>query len=107
MVRTNTAAIVILGMTYALGSLPADAQSKVETVEKIVEGARRTNPALKVRIDPRTGLPTSINGLRPAADPIISLNASRGPSGQPTEDDIRAAAEAFFETGALSAAFNT
>jgi len=106
MIRTITAAIAILGITYALRALPADAQSKVETVEKIVEGARRTNPALKIRIDPRTGLPTSINGLRPAVDPGVSLSASRGPSGQPTEDDIRAAAEAFFKTGALSAAFN-
>ena len=106
MVRTITAAIAILGITYALRALPADAQSKVETVEKIIEGARRTNPALKIRIDPRTGLPTSINGLRPAVDPGVSLSASRGPSGQPTEDDIRAAAEAFFKTGALSAAFN-
>ncbi len=106
MVRNITAAIAILGITYVLGALPADAQSNVETVEKIVEGARRTNPALKVRIDPRTGLPTSIKGLRPAVDPLISLNASRGPSGQPTEEDIRAAAEAFFKTGALSAAFD-
>ena len=105
MIRTITAAIAILGITYALWTLPADAQSKVETVEKIVEGARKTNPALKVRIDPRTGLPASINGLRPAVDPVVSLSASRGPSGQPTEDDIRAAAEAFFKTGALSTAF--
>jgi len=71
MIRTITAAIAILGITYALRALPADAQSKVETVEKIIEGARRTNPALKIRIDPRTGLPTSINGLRPAVDPGV------------------------------------
>ncbi len=105
MVKTITAAIAILSTTYVIWSLPANAQSKAETVDKIVEGARRTNPALKVRTDPLTGLPTSIKGLRPAIDPAVSLNASRGPSGQPTEDDIRAAAEAFFRTGALSAAF--
>ncbi|MDX2287282.1 MAG: M4 family metallopeptidase [Hyphomicrobiaceae bacterium] len=74
-------------------------------VKRIVEDARRTNPSLRVRIDPATGMPKSVRGLRPAVDPDVSLGASRNAAGTPSEADVIRAAETFFKTGELAAAY--
>ncbi|MDX2259915.1 MAG: M4 family metallopeptidase [Hyphomicrobiaceae bacterium] len=98
------AGLVLAGVAMGPDAL---AQEPSETVRKMVDEARRANPSLRVRIDPVTGLPTSIRGLRPVVDPDITLGASRSASGRPSETDIRKAAEAYFRTGELSAAFTT
>lgn len=103
-------AIVAAGLVLPIFVASAHAQergsaAKPRPVEKILQDARSRNPALKVRVDPATGLPRTINGLRPRVDPDVSLGASRDASGQPSQVDIMRAAEAFFRTGELSAAF--
>lgn len=84
---------------------PAPAQENAEAVKRSVEAARKTNPALNVRTDSITGMPTSVRGLRPKVDPSISLGVSRDAAGQPSDADIAKAAELFFRTGALAAAY--
>lgn len=88
----------------AIGTGPAAQQSSA-TVKQIIQDARLANPALRVTLDPRTGLPSRIKGIRPLVDPEIALGASRGATGAPSEADILKAAEAFFRSGELSAAF--
>ncbi len=90
--------------TPATIALAADTDTKA--VKRIVEDARRTNPSLRVRIDQSSGMPKSVRGLRPTVDPDVTLGASRGPSGKPSEADFMKAAEIFFKTGELSAAFS-
>jgi len=71
---------------------------------QVIDAARANNPDLKVKIDPRTGMPTSITGLT-RANPAASLGASSTP--EPSEDDVRKAVDAWFKAGELSAAFST
>jgi len=105
-------AIAVTGAAVLLHAATALAQeggvsSKPRSVEQIVQDARSRNPALKVRVDPVTGLPVKVRGLRPSVDPEVTLGASRDASGQPSDDDIINTTEAFFRSGELSAAFAT
>ncbi|MGE3066684.1 MAG: M4 family metallopeptidase [Hyphomicrobiaceae bacterium] len=70
-----------------------------------IETAKQINPGLNIKTDPRTGMPASVRGLRRIADPTAALGSSRTSSGPPSEDDVKRAAEAFFVSGELSAAF--
>lgn len=83
---------------------PASAQDAQSTIA----AARRNNPRLTVRLDPVTGLPTSVRGLAPNA----SLSSAREIGTAPLDDKARDAAarravEDFFTGGELSAAFST
>lgn len=107
-----TYAIAVTGAVAILQAATAQAQdggasAKTRSVEQLLQDARTRNPALKVRVDPVTGLPAKVRGLRPNVDAEVTLGASRDASGQPSEDDIIRATEAFFRTGELSAAFAT
>lgn len=93
------------GMAVLFAAIPAQAQENAEAVKRVIESARRTNPALNVRTDSITGMPASVRGLRPKVDPRISLGVSRDAAGQPSDADIAKAAELFFRTGALAAAY--
>lgn len=97
--------ICIAGTVLLATAGAALSQDRADTVKRIVEGARRTNPALNVRTDPVTGMPASVRGLRPHVDPSISLGVSRDAAGRPSDADIARAAESFFRTGALTAAY--
>ncbi|MFA5951408.1 MAG: M4 family metallopeptidase [Hyphomicrobium sp.] len=74
-------------------------------VERAIEELRKTNPNLRVSIDPATGLPTSVIGLAPQAG-AASLGAASGPAGL-TEEETRRAVEAYFGQGGLSSLYPT
>jgi len=105
MKRDISKLLFALGLALIMVPQSALTQNMSETTKRVINEARRTNPALRVNMDPQTGMPTRIRGLRPIVDPAISLGASRDASGAPSEADIRKSVEAFFSTGELSAAF--
>ena len=90
---------VVLGM----GSVVHAQDAKVE-VEKAVESLKSNNPGVQIRIDPDTGLPSSITGLKPRPD----LSASTRAVGEvPSEEDVRRVVEAWFDDSGLTAATRT
>lgn len=72
-------------------------------VQRAIEQLKKDNPGLRVVINPATGLPSSVTGLTPQADPSISGAARSG--GEPTEEDTRRAVEGYFSTRGLGSAF--
>lgn len=105
--RARTIAIAILAacLAGASGGTGPAAQQSSATIKRIIEDARHANPELRVTLDPKTGMPSRIKGIRPLVDPEIALGVSRGATGAPGDADILKAAEAFFRSGELSAAF--
>jgi Zn-dependent metalloprotease len=77
------------------------AQSVEPEVRQAIGAARRDNPNLNVSIDPVTGLPTSIRGIRPK--PNASLTAGAGT--QSRDEQVLQAVDAFFKSSDLSSAF--
>lgn len=101
MTAIRSSVLAVLGLVLASSSaLCQNADSS--KVNEAVEAARRSSPGLVVKVDPTTGLPTSIRGIRPQ-NPSVGL----GSSTQPTETEVRQVVEAFFQSGELSAAFPT
>jgi Zn-dependent metalloprotease len=105
MLKTDWCFAVVICLCLALPCTGAAAQSVEREVRRAVDAAKRSNPGLIVRVDPITGLPTSIKGLSPGATPSVSLGASR--TDQPSEADVKTAVETFFVSSQLSAAFPT
>ncbi len=98
------ASVVAAAFIAGVAATPAVAQGVERDVKSAVKAAKRSNPALVVRTDPITGLPTSIRGLSPNS----SLGASsEKAAGEPTDADARRVVEAFFASSDLSAAFPT
>ncbi len=97
--------LILLSFVMVLAPLPALSQSPSELTKRLIDEARRTNPAMSIKTDPQTGMPTHIRGMRYFASPTASLTASRDASGAPSDADILTVVEAFFATGELSAAF--
>src|SRR5262245_66677226 len=98
------AAIVLVGGTRA-GVPGAGARDLRAEVTRAVDEIRKTNQSVAVKIDRDTGLPTSIKGLTPRPDPSVALTATRGLSGEPSEEDVRRAVEAFMATSQIRSAF--
>ena len=98
------AAIVLVGSTLA-GVPSAGAQDLRGEVTRAVDEIRKTNQSVAVQIDRDTGLPTSIKGLTPRPDPSVALTATRSLSGEPSDDDVRRAVEAFMATNQIRSAF--
>jgi hypothetical protein len=96
---------LISGALLALGTIAASAQTSPDAVDGAIAAARRANPALEVKIDPATGLPSRVRGLRAVADPAALLAASRDAQGAPSFDDVRRAVSAFMATSEIAAAF--
>jgi Zn-dependent metalloprotease len=88
-------------------SLPpsAAAQDVRGEVGRAVDELRKTNQSLAVEVDRSTGLPSSIKGLTPRPDPSVALTATRSLSGEPSEEDVRRAVEAFMATSQIRSAF--
>ena len=88
-------------------SLPpsAAAQDVRSEVGRAVDELRKTNQSLAVEVDRSTGLPSSIKGLTPRPDPSVALTATRSLSGEPSEEDVRRAVEAFMATSQIRSAF--
>lgn len=103
MVTRAVAAASLAAALAAAATAPVLAQSREAETRTVLERAARDYPALKFDIDRSTGLPSRMTGLAAGGTVGGSLGASRAP----TPDEARAAAEAFFSTGALSAAFET
>lgn len=101
-------AALLAALLVTAAPQPLAAQETGQAARSVVDAAKRTNPRLKVRIDPITGLPTSIRGLSPNA----ALGASRSVAPEAPADDAardaaaRQAAESFFSGGELAAAFS-
>jgi Zn-dependent metalloprotease len=89
----------------AEGAVSEDAKEVRAEVDKAIEELRRTNPNLRVTINPATGLPASISGLAPSPG-AASLGAARG-GGEMTEEETRRAVESYFGQGGVRAAFPT
>src|SRR5262249_23132125 len=100
--KSVCAALVLAGASIA-GT--ANAQNVPTDVRQAIEATRRTNPALSVKVDPVTGLPTSITGLTPVPDSALSASATRNAAGEPSEADVRRAVEAFIATSQISAVY--
>jgi len=97
--------IGVAALACAASAMPAQAQDVRAEVRQAIETARRTNPGLAVKLDPATGLPTSVKGLTPRPDPAIALAATRDATGQPSEADVRRAVEAFMAASEIASAF--
>jgi Zn-dependent metalloprotease len=69
-----------------------------ERAKAAIEETRRTNPELKVEINPANGMPTLVRGLRP----VTSITAS---APEPSEAVLRAAFENYFTGSSLSATY--
>ena len=69
-------------------------------VSKGVEDLRKSNPDLKVVINPATGLPSSISGFKPD---VTSIAAGARPAEQ-SEEATRRIVETFLETSGITAA---
>ncbi|MDX2168420.1 MAG: hypothetical protein SF182_15200, partial [Deltaproteobacteria bacterium] len=90
-----------LALLAAAAPFAAAAQQTVETeVKKALEDVKRANPGLVFKIDPNTGLPSSIRGYRSQAP-----SAGLGASTTPTEAEVRQVVEALFAQSELTAAF--
>ncbi len=76
----------------------ASAQDVRSEVTRAVDEIRKTNQTVAVQIDRDTGLPTSMKGLTPRPDPSVALTATRSLTGEPSEEDVRRAVEAFMAT---------
>ena len=97
------ASMLAFGM---LGPMPsASAQDVRGEVTRAVDELRKSNQSIAVEVDRSTGLPTSIKGLTPRPDPSIALTATRSLGGEPSEDDVRRAVEAFMATSQIRSAF--
>src|SRR5262245_47358066 len=90
----------------SLSLVPSAAAQDVRgEVTRAVDELRKTNQSLAVEVDRSTGLPTSVKGLTPRPDPSIALTATRSLSGEPSEEDVRRAVEAFMATSQIRSAF--
>jgi Zn-dependent metalloprotease len=83
----------------------ASAQDVRSEVTRAVDEIRKTNQSVAVQIDRDTGLPTSMKGLTPRPDPSVALTATRSLTGEPSEEDVRRAVEAFMATSQIRSAF--
>lgn len=101
--RVALAASVLAGAV--IGSMPVLAQDLRSEVTRAVDDLRKNNQSVAVQIDRNTGLPSSIKGLTPRPDPSIALTATRSLGGEPSEDDVRRAVEAFMATSQIRSAF--
>lgn len=76
------------------------ARATASRTEQSIRDARATNPALRVRVDPVTGLPTRISGLAQNSGlPTITA------SDEPSKEDIKRAVRSFFATTPMGSAF--
>ena len=83
-------AALLAALLVTAAPQPLAAKETGQAARSVVDAAKRTNPRLKVRIDPITGLPTSIRGLSPNA----ALGASRSVAPEaPAEEPAVEAAE--------------
>jgi Zn-dependent metalloprotease len=97
------ASLLAVGILSLMPS--ASAQDLRGEVTRAVDELRKSNQSIAVEVDRSTGLPTSMKGLTPRPDPSIALTATRSLSGEPSEDDVRRAVEAFMATSQIRSAF--
>ncbi|MEW5962942.1 MAG: M4 family metallopeptidase [Pseudomonadota bacterium] len=89
----------------ALAGGPARAEDIEAEVREAITAAKRVHPEIKASIDEGTGLPRRISGLKSRPDPTAALTVTRDAKGQPSEDSVRRAVEAFLATREISATF--
>ncbi len=91
--------------TNTTGNKPTQRDEEFRAgIAKAIVDLKRDNPDVKITINPATGLPSSITGLKPDSD---ALAASATRSGKLSDDDTRRIVEGFLNTGGLTAALAT
>jgi Zn-dependent metalloprotease len=90
-----------LALAFVLTLTSAAAFAQPVDKSKAIEDVKKKYPNLKITINPKTGMPSSVTGFTPEMNPA-SLTASA--ASEPTEDQIRAAAESFFLTSQVAEA---
>ena len=102
--QAGTALALALGAMAATHSA-ASAQPLEAEIGMAITAVKRVHPEVKVQLDPGTGLPKRITGLKAQSDPAAALAVTRDASGRPSEADVRRAVERFFAASEISAAF--
>lgn len=97
----NPLPLFLLGLVLAAPAARAD--EPTEAAKDAIETVRKANPQVKIKINPRTGMPSSVSGLAEPQARSTSLGASA--TREPTETELKAAFEAHFRQGSLSAAY--
>lgn len=72
--------------------------------QRAIQQARQKHPNLSVKINPRTGLPSTVRGLNPGR---VAAGPSVAPRGEPSKQAIADAVTAWFAQGDLKGAFET
>ena len=102
-IRRGGSLLVVLGIALWSSTDRGLAAELSQRAKAAIEETRRTNPELKVEINPANGMPTSVRGLRPTT----SITATAPEAGEPSEAVLRAAFENWFTGSSLSATFET
>jgi len=93
-----------LAFGVGLALLPALALAQQADKKQAIDAARASNPDLKVNVDPRTGMPSSISGLKKPVNPSIMLGSSVS---DPSDEEVGRAVDTWFATGELASVFST
>ena len=95
------APLVLAGLVLAAPIARAE-EEPTEAAKDAIEAVRKANPQAKIKINPRTGMPSSVTGVRePTERSALSAAAAK----EPTEAELKASFEAHFRRGSLSAAY--
>ena len=96
--------LLVVTMAAAASLAMTDARGQ-DQVRDTLERAKVSQPGLRSSIDRRTGLPSRLRNIEVIGDPTLSLGATRSAGGQPSEDSVKRAVEAFFARSSLRSAF--
>jgi Zn-dependent metalloprotease len=97
-VKAASLAVLLSGMAGA----SAQAQTAKPEVADALAAAKRTQPAMNVQIDKRTGLPSRISNINVRTNLVRGLAAS---SEEPTDEAVKRAVDSFFRRSMLRSAF--
>jgi len=100
---TRAAAMTVLA-SLALAAGQAAAEEPTQAAQEAIDTLRKETPSVKIKINPRTGMPSSVTGL--AATRENARSALSASSKEPTEAELKASFEAHFARSALSAAYS-
>lgn len=94
--------LATLALVASLAAVPVRAEEPTAEAEAAIAAAR--SAGARIKINPRTGMPSTVSGLKSQSDrSALSAAAPR----EPTEKELKAAFEAHFRLGSLSAAYAT
>ena len=103
--RVASLCAIAVGLALTMSSVAAQdpspqARATANRTERAVRDARTANPNLRVKIEPRTGLPARISGLASRNSDLPAIGAS-----EPSRSDIEQAVRRFFVETPMGLAF--